>query len=132
MGANVKITDFPLLQILRHQANGADTYPNPLRYAAGVTPTTVDDLTDKGYVDGKAADFILDDEQVRLIAQRRKNMTPLAWADEYDLRQVRHTIETLNSQLESMGVERLHARTILGMELKVHASLIALAVTNLN
>ena len=48
------------------------------------------------------------------------------------LRQVRHTIETLNSQLESMGVERLHARTILGMELKVHASLIALAVTNLN
>lgn len=54
MGANVKITDFPLIQILRNQANGADTYPNPLRYATGVAPSTVDDLTDKGYVDSVA------------------------------------------------------------------------------
>jgi hypothetical protein len=54
VGANVKITDFPVLQILRHQANGSDTYPNTLRYATGVVPTTVDDLTDKGYVDGVA------------------------------------------------------------------------------
>ena len=44
--ANVKIADFPLLQILRNQANGADTYPNPLRYAPGVVPVTADDLTD--------------------------------------------------------------------------------------
>jgi hypothetical protein len=31
-----------------------------------------------------------------------------------------------------MGIERLHARTNLGLELKVHASLIALACTNVN
>jgi hypothetical protein len=54
VGANVKITDFPVLQILRNQANGSDTYPNPLRYASGVAPSAVDDLTDKGYVDGVA------------------------------------------------------------------------------
>jgi hypothetical protein len=87
---------------------------------------------DKGYVSEPTADFILDDNLVRLVAQPRKNMAPLAWADEYDLRQVRHAIETLYSQLESMGVQRLHARTIQGMDLKVHASLIALAVTNLD
>jgi len=31
-----------------------------------------------------------------------------------------------------MGVERLHARTNAGLELKVHASLIALTCTNFN
>lgn len=54
VGADVKITDFPLLQILRNQANGADTYPNTLRYAAGVTPTNPSDLTDKEYADALA------------------------------------------------------------------------------
>jgi len=34
--------------------------------------------------------------------------------------------------LEKMGVERLHARTNVGFELKVYASLIALACTNFN
>jgi hypothetical protein len=41
------------------------------------------------------------------------------------------SIETINSQLESMGIERLHARTNLGFEIKVHASLLALAFKNL-
>jgi hypothetical protein len=49
-----------------------------------------------------------------------------------ELREYRHTIETVNSQLEKMGVERLHARTNIGFEVKVHASLIALACTNFN
>ena len=40
--------------------------------------------------------------------------------------------ETVNSQLEKMGVERLHARTNSGLELKVLASLVALACTNFN
>ena len=87
---------------------------------------------DKGYISALDALAILTESKVRLIALPKKNMAPLAWADEYDLRQYRHTIETVNSQLESMGVERLHARTILGMEIKLLASLIALAVTNLN
>jgi hypothetical protein len=54
VGANVKITDFPVLQILRNQAAGTDTYSNTLHYASGVTPSATGDLTDKEYVDGVA------------------------------------------------------------------------------
>lgn len=36
-GANVKITDFPLVQILKAQNNGEDTFENTLKYASGVT-----------------------------------------------------------------------------------------------
>jgi hypothetical protein len=86
---------------------------------------------DKGYSDLKGAASILRDTGVRLIAIRRKNMRPLDWVDEFDLRQYRMSIETLNSQLESMGLERLHARTNLGFEIKVHSSLLALAFKNL-
>ena len=40
------------------------------------------------------------------------------------------TIETVNSQLESMGLQRLHARSDAGRGLKVHASLLALTCAN--
>ena len=53
-GANVKITDFPILQILKAQNNGDATFPNPIKYETGVAPSTADDLADKGYVDGVA------------------------------------------------------------------------------
>ncbi len=70
---------------------------------------------------------------VRLVPVRKANMQPLAWfLVEFELRDYRLTIETVNSQLESMGVERLRARTNHGFDLKLHASLIALACTNLN
>ena len=60
-------------------------------------------------------------------------MQPHAWfLDELELREYRHTIETVNSQLEKMGIERLYARTNPGIDLKIHAALIALTVTNLN
>lgn len=36
-GANVKITDFPLIQILKAQNNGEDTFENPLVYDSGVS-----------------------------------------------------------------------------------------------
>jgi hypothetical protein len=52
--------------------------------------------------------------------------------DAIELRAYRHTIETVNSQLEKMGIERLYARTNAGVELKVHATLIALICTNMN
>ena len=52
--------------------------------------------------------------------------------DELELREYWHTIEMVNSQLEKMGVQRLRARTNVGFELKVYASLIALACTNFN
>lgn len=53
-GANVKITDFPVIQIVKAQNNGEDTFPNQLLYATGVTPTNLNALTDKEYVDGLA------------------------------------------------------------------------------
>ena len=59
-------------------------------------------------------------------------MHPHDWVDDFDLRLYRRRIETIYSQLESMGVERLHARTNSGFEIKLHASLLALAFKNLN
>lgn len=49
-GANVKITDFPLVQRLASQNDGSGTYENVLSYAAGVTPTGNNNLTDVEYV----------------------------------------------------------------------------------
>jgi hypothetical protein len=49
-GANVKITDFPLIQILKAQNNGEDTFPRVLTYAPGVTPASGGDLTDYEFV----------------------------------------------------------------------------------
>jgi len=46
-------------------------------------------------------------------------MRPHAWLmDVIELRAHRHTIETVNSQLEKMGIERLYARTNAGFELR--------------
>lgn len=80
---------------------------------------------DKDYIDLKEAASILRDTEFRLIAIRRKNMRPLDWVDKYNLRQYRMSIETINSQLESMGLERLHARTkpLVERELKSHVKL---------
>ena len=57
-------------------------------------------------------------------------MRPTLWADKLVLRHHRGRIETGNSQLEAMGVQRLRARTNADFELKVHASLVALTVIN--
>jgi hypothetical protein len=50
-GASVKITDYPIIGILRNVLNGDEALPNPIKYASGVAPVTADDLVDKGYVD---------------------------------------------------------------------------------
>lgn len=63
---------------------------------------------------------------LRLIPVRKKNMKPHHWIDELNLEYYRHGIETVNSQLESMGIQRLRARTYTGFEIKVHSSLLAL------
>jgi len=87
---------------------------------------------DKGYNSQPTEANILTACGVRLIPIRRDNMTPHDWIDEYDLRLYRHSIETVISQLESMGIERLHARSNAGFDIKVHASLLALTLINLN
>ena len=50
----------------------------------------------------------------------------------FGLQRYRKGIETMNSQLESMGVQRLRVRTNEGFFIKVKASLFALACTNLH
>jgi hypothetical protein len=86
---------------------------------------------DKGYLADPDAATIFSACGVRFIAVRRRNMTPNAWADEFDLRCYRRRIETVYSQLEAMGIQRLHARTNHGFELKTYASLLALAFSNI-
>ena len=83
------------------------------------------------------ADNAADDEAtilaatgVRLVPSRTAKMRPNRWADQLALREHRKRIETRNSQLEALGRQRLHARTNVGLELKVHASLVAIAITN--
>lgn len=51
-GANVKITDFPIIQRLKLQNNGEGSFENAISYAAGVTPTGNNHLTDVEYVLG--------------------------------------------------------------------------------
>lgn len=61
---------------------------------------------------------------------RRVNMkSQHEWEDDFDLRHYRKTIET-NSQMESMGINRLRARTNDGFYIKTLASLVALWATN--
>ena len=86
---------------------------------------------DKGYVSDPDAVSILEACGVRLVSVRRTNMTPNRWADDYDLRHYRKRIETVYSQCEAMGLQRLHARTNPGFDLKTWASLLALTFTNL-
>ena len=85
---------------------------------------------DKGYNAAPDEATILADAQVRLVPIRKANMAPNRWADKLALREHRKRIETLYSQLEAMGLERLRARTNPGLLLKVHASLLAVTITN--
>jgi Transposase DDE domain len=105
----------------------------PIHQLAFALPAGARLFGDKAYNAAADEQTIQAETGVRLIPVRKANMAPHAWfLDELELREYRHTIETVNSQLEKMGLERLHARTNPGLELKVHASLIALACTNVN
>lgn len=63
---------------------------------------------------------------ILLLPKRRKNMIQDVPEHQALLRRFRPVIETVYSQLEKMGVQRLHARTNLGLFLKLYASLLAL------
>jgi len=85
---------------------------------------------DKAFNSKQDEASILADTGVRLVPIRKANMAPNRWADTLALREHRQRIETSNSQLEAMGIQRLRARTNPGFELKVHASLVALTLIN--
>ncbi len=67
-----------------------------------------------------------------LVPLHKDNMIPNTRADQCGLCTFRLTIETVNSQLAAMGIARLHVRSVAGLEIKVHASLLALACLNVN
>jgi hypothetical protein len=87
---------------------------------------------DKGYNAARDEATILTETGVRLVPIRRANMRPNDWDDKLALRAHRKRIESLFSQLEAMGVQRLRARTNPGVELKLHAALLAATLTNAN
>lgn len=88
---------------------------------------------DKGYVSARIKAFLKQVKQGRtqLIATHKKNMKPNTFEEQCGLREHRKRIETVNSQLEKMGIQCLHASTNLGFSIKVMASLLALACINL-
>jgi hypothetical protein len=86
---------------------------------------------DKAYNSCADEASILLDTGVVLIPHRRVNMLPNSYEEKLGLREYRRTIETANSQLEKMGIERLYARTNAGFAIKVCASLLALLASNL-
>lgn len=104
----------------------------PIHELAVVLPPGARLFGDKAYNSALDEATILAETGVRLIPVRRANMQAHAWfLDDIELRDYRHTIETVNSQCEKMGLERLYARTNPGFELKVLATIIALSCTNL-
>ena len=103
----------------------------PVHELTVILPPGATVFGDKGYISDPDAASIFAASGVRLVSVRRKNMTPNFWADDYDLAHYRKRIETVNSQLEAMGIQQLHARTNDGFDLKAWASLLALAFTNI-
>jgi hypothetical protein len=64
------------------------------------------------------------------VPQRRAHRRPNDGVDKVALLTHRRRIETLNSQLEVMGLQWLRARTNAGLELKVNATLLAVVCLN--
>ena len=87
-------------------------------------------VADKGYISDQDQQLSYLYGRVRLIPKQRRNMTGNTPEDAALIRQHRSRIETVNSQLEKMGLQRLHARTNSGLALKVLASLLALTFSN--
>lgn len=103
----------------------------PIHELTNALPAGATVFGDKGYISDPDAVAIFASTGIRFVAARRSNMTPNSWADSYDLRRYRKRIETVYSQLEAMGVQKLHARTNHGFDLKTWSSLLALAFTNI-
>lgn len=66
-------------------------------------------VADKGYNAARDEASILAHTGVRLVVQRRDNMLPNTPTADHLIRTHRRVIETVNSQLEAMGIQRLLA-----------------------
>jgi hypothetical protein len=90
---------------------------------------------DKGYVSGLVKRTLRPSAKrdgVQLVAWHKKSMKkPNSFEEWCGLKRYRHLIESANSQLEKMGIQRLHATTNHGFFIKVLACLLALTCINL-
>jgi hypothetical protein len=102
----------------------------PLHELASVWPSGAFLLGDKGYISAADKQTLLLETGVRLVPQHRNYMEPNTFLEQAYLRWHRKSIETFNSLLEKMGVQRLHARTNSGLDLKIHPSFLALICFN--
>lgn len=102
----------------------------PVQHLLAELPEGAVIVADKGYISYTDEILAYVNGGIRLIPQYRKNMRGNSPEDALLLKQHRYTIETVNSQLEKMGLQRLHARTNAGVALKVLAALVALPFTN--
>jgi hypothetical protein len=85
---------------------------------------------DKAYNSADDEAWIAGETGIRLVPRRRDNMTANTLMEWHGLRQYRGMAETVNSQLEAWGVQRLHARTHEGWLCKLTAALVALVCAN--
>jgi len=90
---------------------------------------------DKAYVSGPVKEELLtkveEMPRILLVSYQRANMKENTQEERWWLKKYRGRIETANSQLEKMGIQRLHARTNQGLSIKVLSSLLALVCINL-
>ena len=75
----------------------------------GGLPAWASTYGDKAFNSAKDEASLLTDTGVRLVPIRKANMRSNLWADKLFLREFRKRIETLNSQCEVMGLQRLRA-----------------------
>jgi hypothetical protein len=89
---------------------------------------------DKGYISAAVKRALRPTAKrngVHLVAKHRAGMKPNTFEDWCDLKWYRHRVESANSQLVSMGLQNLHARTDQGFTIKVLSSLFALTCINM-
>ena len=89
-------------------------------------------LADKGYVCNEDENLCYLYGRVNLIPLYRKNMIPNSKEHLSLIKQHRPMIEAVYSQLEKMGVQRLHNRTLPGRFIKLYSSLLALIFNAFN
>ena len=101
----------------------------PLQYLIAPLERGTKVVADKGYI-SQNDQIMAWTDGIYIAAKFRKNMRGNSPEDAKLIADHRSMIETVNSQLEKMGLQRLHARTNVGFAVKVLASLVALAFTN--
>ena len=85
---------------------------------------------DKGYNSADDEAWIEGETGIRLVPRRRENMAPNTLAETARVQRYRGRVETVNSQLEAWGVQRLHARTHEGWRSRCWPRLFALLCVN--